>query len=400
VLALQRRHEIRTTLRPLLEALLTAFLTFAVLAAWPIAVQFLGPQQVHGVLHNVDMFSTDPLNLVVPTPFQLIAPDFTTLISIHFSGNGAEANAYVGFLLLVLLAAFTARAGPHSRPHGGGRGRGRICALARPAPGTSGSIDRVAAAAVAAHPAAVGRRRTGEPDRGFMWLAIAVLITTAIGAALSSRRLRHAALRLGAIALALAAVLPAPLPASGVAIPVFFQNWHHEGIPDVTTVLVAPFVDDGTEAVPVLWAAVAGARFRMPAAYAAVPNADGTTAFGTAPNALSLWMKAIQAGGVTIVARGTVREQIGQDLRAARVSDMVVGPMTPRLRWWRSSPICSAGRQTSWMASSCGVMWTAPVGRELANSGSTALVDPDADDGSDAPVAACMPQTRLGTQEP
>jgi hypothetical protein len=148
-----------------------------------------------------------------------------------------------------------------------------------------------------------------------------------------------------------------------------------------------------------LWAAVAGARFRMPAAYAAVPNADGTTAFGTPPSALSLWMEAIQARGVTIVARGTVREQIGQDLRAARVSDVVVG-MTPRAQMvaffadlfgrppdeldgvelWRH--VDSAGRS------------------RIANSGSTALVDPDADDGSDAPVAACMPQTRLGTQGP
>jgi hypothetical protein len=337
VLAGQRRQQIRETLRPLFEALLTALLTFAALVAWPIAVQFLGPQQVHGVLHNADTYSTDLFNLVVPTQFQLVAPDAATAISAHFSGNGFEANAYVGFLLLLLLAAFTARHWSDIRVR-------------------TAAIVGAAALVLSLGPhLEIAGQSTGwplplwpltqlpsvgdvQPNRIaiFMWLAIAVLVTIAIDSALSSRRWRHAAPRLGAIALGLAAVLPAPLPASTVAVPVFFQNWQQEGIPDGATILVAPFIAINSHADSMLWAAVAGDGFRMPEAYAAVPQADGTAASSDLAGCcgptteLSSWMESIQDGGVTIVARGDVRDQIGRDLRSAAVSDVVVGPMNNR----------------------------------------------------------------------
>ena len=283
------------------------------LVAWPIAVQFLGPQQVHGVLHNADTFSTDLLNLVVPTQFQLVAPDAATAISTHFSGFDWEANAYVGFLLLILLAAFTARHWSDIRVR------------------TAAIVGAVALVLSLGPHLEIAGQSTGwplplwpltqlpvvgdvQPNRIaiFMWLAIAVLVTIAIDGALSSRRWRHAAPRLGAIALALAAVLPAPLPASTVAVPAFFQNWQQEGIPDGTTMLVAPFVNVSAGDDPMLWAAVAGDGFRMPEGYAAVPQADGTPGYGPPPTQLSSVMETIQDSGVTIVARGDVRDQIGR----------------------------------------------------------------------------------------
>jgi hypothetical protein len=331
VLAVQRRHEIHATLRPLFEALAAGLLTFTVLVAWPVAVQFLGPQQVHGALQNADKYSTDLLNLVVPTQFQLVAPDAAAAVSTHFRANGSEENAYVGFLLLILLAAFTARHWSDIRVR------------------TAAIVGAVALVLSLGPHLEIAGQSTGwplplwpltqlpvvgdvQPNRIvlLMWLAIAVLVTIMIDGALSSLCWRHAAPRLGAIALALAAVLPAPLPASSFAVPVFFQNWQQEGIPDGTTILVAPFVRFSVGNDPMLWAAVAGDGFRMPEGYAFVPQADGTPGYGPPPTQLSSVMETIQDSGVTIVARGAVREQIGQDLRAAAVSDVVVGPMNDR----------------------------------------------------------------------
>jgi hypothetical protein len=331
LLAVQHRQEISATIRPLLEALVAGALVFAVLAAWPIAVQFLGPQQVHGALANADTFSTDLLNLVVPTQFQLVAPDAAAAVSTHFTAGAAEANAYIGIPLLLLLAAFAIRQWHDIRVR------------------TAAIVGAVALALSLGPHLEIAGQSTGwplplwplsqlpllgnlQPNRiaGFMWLAIAVLVTIAIDGALSSRGWRHAAPTLGAIALALATVLPAPLPVTGVAVPVFFQNWQQEGIPDGTTILVAPFVNDGAVDDAMLWAAVAGDAFSMPDAYAHIPQADGTTGYGPTTTQLSSAMEIIQDSGVTIAARGAVRGQIAQDLRADAVSDVVVGPMSNR----------------------------------------------------------------------
>lgn len=331
LLAVQHRQEISATIRSLLEALVTAVVVFAVLAAWPSAVQFLGPQQVHGNLNAAFPSSTDLLNVVVPTRFQLVAPDVATAISTHFSAADLEANAYIGLPLLLLLVVFTVRHWSDIRI--------RTAAIV-------GALSLVISLGPYLE---IAGQSTGwplpwwplsqlpvvgdvQPSRiaVFMWLAIAVLVTIAIDSALSSRRWRHAAPRLGAIALALAAVLPAPLPASSAAVPVFFQNWQQEGIPEGTTILVAPFFNDGAVDDPMLWAAVAGDGFSMPEAYAHLPQADGNPGYGPPPTELSSVMETIQDSGVTIVARGAVRDQIGQDLRAAAVSDVVVGPMNNR----------------------------------------------------------------------
>ena len=285
-----------------------------------------------GVLQNDDRFSTDLLNLVLPTNLQLVSPDAATAISSHFSVFDWEANAYIGFFLCILLVAFTARHWSDLRVR------------------TAAIVGAVALVLSLGPHLEIAGQSTGWPLPEwplaqlplvgdllpnrialFMWLAIAVIVTIAIDGALSSRRWRHAAPRLGAIALALAAVLPAPLPASSAEVPAFFQNWQQEGIPDGTTILVAPFITaTSTGDDPMLWAAVAGDGFRMPEAYEFVPQADGTPGYGPPPTELSSSMETIQFGGVTIVARGAVRVQIGRDLQAAAVSDVVVGPMNNR----------------------------------------------------------------------
>jgi hypothetical protein len=160
-----------------------------------------------------------------------------------------------------------------------------------------------------------------------MWLAIAVLIAVAVDGALSPRSRRHSGWRLGVVALALAAILPAGPGKSTTTVPAFFQRWSQEGIPDGTTVLVAPFFRDGAGADPMLWAAVAGDGFRMPEAYAFVPLPDGKPIYGSPPTPLTDMMQKIQDSGETVVVRGELRQQIAASLRASGTQDVIVGPM-------------------------------------------------------------------------
>jgi hypothetical protein len=89
--------------RRLAEALVVASVTFVVVAAWPLAVQFFGPQRIQGSVQDASTFSTDLLNIVVPTRYQLIAPDAVTQLSDRFSYLSHEATGYLGLPLLVLV---------------------------------------------------------------------------------------------------------------------------------------------------------------------------------------------------------------------------------------------------------------------------------------------------------
>ena len=77
--------------------------TFLLLAGWPLAAQFFGPQRISRQVQDPATFSTDLLNLVLPTPYQLIAPAAATRLSREFSGLYHEATGYLGLPLLVLL---------------------------------------------------------------------------------------------------------------------------------------------------------------------------------------------------------------------------------------------------------------------------------------------------------
>ncbi len=74
-----------------------------VVAGVPLAVQFAGPLRLTERVQDTAAFSTDLLNLVLPTRYQLLAPEAATSISHEFSGLYHEATAYVGLPLLVIL---------------------------------------------------------------------------------------------------------------------------------------------------------------------------------------------------------------------------------------------------------------------------------------------------------
>jgi hypothetical protein len=330
VVGARHRDELTVAARRAMVAVVGASATFLAVAGWPLAVQLFGPLRIQGRVQDVEVFSTDLLNVLLPTPYQFFAPEAATTVSSGFSGLYHEAGAYLGLPLLAVLVVTVVRQWADLRI--------RIA-------GIMAALMLLLSLGPTLH---VGPESTGVPLPWlpfsklpllehalpgrltmYMWLAVGAIIAIGIDAALR-RPVRAAAPRLAAIAAAVALCIPAPLAASSVAVPPFFDRWEAQGIPADSIVLFAPFFFDGAGADPMVWAAVAGDEPRMYEAYAYVPAADGTPRFGPPETQLSQIMEAIQDDGTMIVARGAVREQIGRDLTSARISVVIVGPMRAR----------------------------------------------------------------------
>jgi hypothetical protein len=326
-----RLDAVRDRLSAASEALGATVFTFVVLAAWPLYVQFLGPQRIHGAVQDADGFSTDFLNLVLPTQYQRVSPAAATAISHHFSGLDGEATAYIGLPLLILLVAFVVTHWRDIRVR------------------TASIVAGVALICSLGPHLHIGGQSTGWPLPWwpiaklplaqnilparlslYMWLGIAVVVAIAVDTAFLATTWRRTAAGLAGIAVALAAIVPAGLGAWQADTPAFFQNWSKQGIPESAVVLIAPFFRDGAGAAPMLWTAAAGAGVRMPEAYAYIPDADGSPMYGPPGNALSQVMEQIQDTGVVIVARGQERDAIAADLRRLHIQDIIVGPMDQR----------------------------------------------------------------------
>jgi len=318
--------------RRLVEATATGAATFLALAGWPLAVQFLGPGRIAARVGDSQTFSTDLLNLVLPTKYQLISPEAATQVSDHFSGLFHEASAYVGLPLLLLLTVIVARRW--------GDLRIRIAGL-------FGATIFVLSLGPVLH---IGAVSTGWsmpwlplshlpllenilPARlaVFMWLAIGVLVAVEID------RIRHVptgqgALRLAALGIAVLLCAPAPLRSSTAEIPPFFYRWQEQGIASDEIVLFAPFFRNGAGADPMIWAAATGNEVRMAEAYAKVALPDGGVSIGPPSTQLTDIMESIQDRGDEVVARGAVRDQIARDLKSGSIAHVIVGPMPHRDR--------------------------------------------------------------------
>ncbi|OBK95291.1 hypothetical protein A5645_13195 [Mycobacterium asiaticum] len=329
VMALVRREgRTREAAARLATALGVATLTFLTLTAYPLAVQFFGPQRINGQVQDPKIFSTDLLNLVLPTPYQLIAPDAATDVSEKFSGLYHEATGYLGLPLIVLIVVVAIRQW--------GDLRVRIATI-------TGALILVLSLGPELH---VGNNAWHIPLPWllfaklpllkhllpgrftlFVWLAVAVVIAITVQRA-TKLDPRNRARWLVATAAALVVILPAPLEHRASYTPLFFRTWASQGIKPDETVLVAPyFLDAAGRAEPMLWAAEADYGLRMPEAYAYMPQPDGRTRTGPPPTRLAQIMLMIQDDKIPVLARDEVRAQIAADLRAADVRHVIVGPM-------------------------------------------------------------------------
>ncbi len=330
IVAAHRRMDLTVAGRRLATAVVPASLAFAVVAAWPLAVQFLGPQRIEGQVQDLETFSADLLNLVVPTQYQLISPDAATNISDQFSGLFHEATAYVGLPLVLLLTAIVAARWGDLRIRVAGvmalimfiLSLGPVLQIGSESTGWPMPWWPFGQMPLLEH-ALPGRLTL------YMWLAVAVIVAIAVNGLLAMRA-RYAAPAFIALATALAVAAPAPIGSATTEIPVFFERWERQGIPDEAVVLVAPHFTNGAGADPMLWAAVAGNAVRMYEAYAYVPLPDGKPSYGPPSTQLSRIMETIQDHGDAVVARGQVREQVARDIVTAGITDVIVGPLRYR----------------------------------------------------------------------
>jgi hypothetical protein len=329
VMTVARRD--RQVVARLAPGLAAAIPTFLLLAGWPLAAQFFGPQRISRQVQDPTTFSTDLLNLVLPTPYQLIAPAASTRLSREFSGFYHEATGYLGLPLLVLLVVVTVRQWDDLRV--------RVASV-------TGALMLVLSLGPWLHIGkaplhiplpwlVLGKLPLLEhvlPGRltVYVWLAVAVVVAIVIARA-TRLAPRLAAWRLLAVGASLILLLPAPLSRAPFATPAFFRNWasHHIGADE--TVLVAPYFVNGSEAAPMVWAAEADYGLRMPEAYAYVPQPNGGTYSGPPQTQLTFTMFVIQERGAWLVARGEQRTQVAADLKNADVRHVIVGP-TPHWR--------------------------------------------------------------------
>ncbi|HEX5240712.1 MAG TPA: hypothetical protein VFW20_06905 [Candidatus Limnocylindrales bacterium] len=329
-LVVRDRAAVASGFQRLVRAAPAALVTFLALGGGPLAIQFLGPDRIQGSVTNSAVYSTDLLNVVVPTPYQLLAPDAATALSSGFSGLFHEATAYVGLPLLVVVAGFAWL---------GVARRANLVAL------VAGVMAIVLFTLSLGPQLTIAGTQTGIPMPWwpmdqlpllenvvpgrltlYMWLAIAVLVAIAVTEA-TRLPLRMRLTALAAIGAALVFVAPTPAASSTTAIPTFFRTWSSHGIGAADTVLFAPWFADGAGAAPMLWSAGAGAEPRMVEGYVYVPGENGRPRFGPENGQIGDIMSKIQDTGTAVVARGGVRRSALTQLGALDVADVVVGPM-------------------------------------------------------------------------
>jgi hypothetical protein len=314
----------------LAAAAIPGIAVFVLLGGIPLATQFLGPQQIHGKVSNPALYSTDLLNVVLPTPYQLFAPTIATDVSKHFSGLYHEATAYLGLPLLLVLGWFVA-----SRRHDLRVQVAAVMALLMlvlslgpelHVAGTSWHVPMpwlpLGSLPLLEH-VLPGRLTI------FMWLAVAGLVAMAVDLA-TQLDVRAAGARLAVIGLALAFVLPVQARTTSPIVPAFFESWEEQGITDDEIVLFAPWFTNGAGADPMLWAAVADAHPRMYEGYVYVPDAQGRARYGPAPGALARLMIDVQDHGGRPALTTADRTAAAEELVDVGVSVVIVGPMPHR----------------------------------------------------------------------
>ncbi|MDP7704404.1 DUF3488 domain-containing protein [Mycobacterium sp. TY815] len=326
VLALVGRSHRRDALPRLVPGLAVAVLVFLTLSAWPLIIQFFGPQRITKQVQDPKTFSTDLLNLVIPTPYQLIAPQAATRVSEHFSGLYHEATAYLGLPLLVILVVVAVRQWGDQRIRGAS-GTGGLLLVLSLGPWLHIGAEAVPVPLPWLPFSTLPLLRHVLPGRFtlFVWLAVAVIVAIALARA-TRLAPRPRAQWLLAVAAAIAVIIPAPLQRMPFYTPAFFRTWASHHIGSDETVLVAPyFRDPQGRAAPMLWAAETDYGLRMPEAYAYMPQPDGGTRPGPPATRLFSVMVAIQEG-TSLVARGEIRDQVSADLARAGVRHVIVGP--------------------------------------------------------------------------
>ena len=302
---------------------------FAVLAGWPLAFQFLGPQRVAGAIQETSRNGSDLYSFVVPTRIMAVTPAAALQVSGRFVGRVGELNGYLGIPLVGLLVFTVVRwwrsgvvrvafvtglvmlvLSMGERLHVGGR------ILDVPLPWAAMRSLPLVESAIPTRFMLIANL--------FFGLLLAIFVDQARRWAIGGRLL--AMVLVGA---ALVALLPrVPLWAEPLAPPPFFTGAEVRRIPAGSVALVAPF-PTARASRAMAWQAMAGMRYRMPGGYFVGPDADGRPKFGPVGTRLSGWMTKIRLGWRKPTLGPGLRRALVADLVRWRVETVVVGPMDP-----------------------------------------------------------------------
>lgn len=322
ILALYARQAARSRAPYIARVVASAAATLAVITAWPLYVQFFGPERPIGVNHPKNTYVADLLSFVVPTQNQLIAPAAAVSQSNGFSGNLVETTAYLGAPLLVLLVVVACRYWTTLLV--------RVTTLtalvlAVLAMGSRLHIDGRTTSIPLPWAAAVRLPLLSDalPVRFmvYFYLAAAVLVAF-IASRLSAGRFQRAgATAVGA--LVLIPLLPhVPLPVSAATVPQFFATAKEiERIPTDSTVLTVPFPSRDIVAVSALvWQAESGMRYKIVGGYWTGPDP---------PHSVTPLLEHVLTDIADSGADDTTPAMLPTlrlELRAARVRTIVVTP--------------------------------------------------------------------------
>ena len=320
-----------TNLRRIRERWLYAVKAFAValtltsaIIAWPLAVQFDGPQRVHGDIQKTN-YSNDLQSFILPGWPQAMTWDGAAQLVEGFAGGN---SAYLGLPMLLVLAALGVR--------------WRSEAVVR-----IGLALMALAAVLSLGPVLlVGGRDTGIP-LPWAFFEHLPLLPSLIPARLAQLTALFAGLllavflqavwreggwrRAAAVVVAVLVLIPlwpsGTIPAEKVQTPAFFTGPAVRSLPRDSVVLVLPWANRRT-ALAMTWQAEAGLWYRMPGGYFIGPQKDSDQPrFDAIPTSGSITYARIFTGAEPPKLTGPMRRALARDLVRWRVGSVVVGPM-------------------------------------------------------------------------
>lgn len=306
-----------------LTALATAVACFAILAAYPLAFQFFGPQRAFGLLQPPDKYVSDLLAFVVPPSTMALSTSASAAVTGAFTGNITENDAYVGLPLIVLFttAAVLRRRQPAvrwaalltvviavlslgPRLHIGGH----VTPLPLPwaLVGSLPLMENVLPARLML----------------FAYIGIGIVVADMVGTAVrAGPRQRTAAIAAATVAL-MPLVPRLPYISTDAQAPAFFKAGGEAAqLPPDSVVLVTPF-SGHLSSVAMYWQATAGYGFRMAEGEAFVPGPS----LGPPPSPLQDTLTAFDHGEEAPGASPGDRAQSLHELSALGVTTVVAGP--------------------------------------------------------------------------
>jgi len=346
-----------------LRGLGVAAATMIVLTGYPLAVQFFGPQQVHGSIWGQRLFVSDLLGFIVPSPMQGVRPPFADAITQRFSTGIYEWDAYLGLPLIAVLVVVARRANDNRLIQFATLMLISVAALSMgPVIHLAGLITPVPVALFA-----LGLPFVAGPRIARRWLIYPFIaawagltLSPVLNQALPDRLMLYAFLFAGllfalfidalpsirvarnfppplagegrvgaslagwaAVALVIVSLIPRlPYPVAPVTVPAFFASTAVERIPEGSVALIAPYSRQW-RAEAMVWQAASGMRFRMPEGDAIVPGPSLSPPASALGSLLVKLEQGAAAGPLPEAARPTLMA----DLRHWDVHTVIVGPM-------------------------------------------------------------------------